>query len=37
MWQEVLEKTKEQQKLAKAELEKRKKAADRLNKTKKRK
>ncbi|MBQ3388995.1 MAG: YidC/Oxa1 family insertase periplasmic-domain containing protein [Thermoguttaceae bacterium] len=36
MWQEVLEKTKEQQKLAKAELEKRKKAADRLNKAKKR-
>ncbi|MBR2692826.1 MAG: YidC/Oxa1 family insertase periplasmic-domain containing protein [Thermoguttaceae bacterium] len=30
-WQEILEKTKEQQKLAKAELEKRKKAADRQN------
>lgn len=31
MWREILEKTKEQQKLAKAELEKRKKAANRQN------
>ncbi|MGI5832767.1 MAG: YidC/Oxa1 family insertase periplasmic-domain containing protein [Thermoguttaceae bacterium] len=37
MWAEVLEKTKEQQKLAKAELEKRKKAAAKSNHRKKRK
>ena len=36
-WQEILEKAKEQQKLAKAELEKRKKTADRRNDRKKRK